>query len=172
LLINANIDKNLYDEIHTNWKSPTLDVIMGGTEAISGYPGLALIQMGVLYFGKEKEIKTARIALTAWAIGTLATVTTKVIVNRPRPENDSPPRWDSSFPSLHTSSWFSMAVVYADKYPKLTIPLYSFGILVGLSRVYQGRHYPSDVLAGAILGWASGQLTLRLEKKLNRFFER
>jgi undecaprenyl-diphosphatase len=65
-----------------------------------------------------------------------------------------------------------MAVVYADKYPKLTIPLYSFGILVGLSRIYQGQHYPSDVLAGAILGWASGFLTLKLEKKLNRFFER
>jgi undecaprenyl-diphosphatase len=65
-----------------------------------------------------------------------------------------------------------MAAVYADKYPKLAIPLFTFGILVGLSRIYQGQHYPSDVLAGAILGWASGQLTLRLEKKLNRFFER
>ena len=172
MFINANIDKTLYDEVHTNWKSPTLDVIMDGTEAISGYPGLVLMQLGVLYFGKEKEVKTARLAVTAWAIGTLATTATKVIVNRSRPENDSLPRWDSSFPSGHTSSWFSMAVVYADKYPKLTIPLYSCGILVGLSRIYQGQHYPSDVLAGAILGWASGFLTLKLEKKLNRFFER
>lgn len=145
---------------------------MDGAEIISGNPGLAFIQLGVLYFGKEKEIKTARIALTAWAISTLATTTTKVIVNRPRPENVSEQRWDSSFPSGHTSSWFSMAVVYANKYPKLTIPLYGCGVLVGLSRIYQGQHYPSDVLAGAILGWASGFLTLNLEKTLNRFFER
>lgn len=145
---------------------------MDGTGAISSYPGLALIQLGVIYFGKEKEVKTVRIAVTAWAIGTLATTATKVIVNRHRPENDSSPSWDSSFPSGHTSSWFSMAVVYADKYPKLTIPLYSCGILVGLSRIYQGQHYPSDILAGAILGWASGFLTLKLEKTLNRFFER
>lgn len=170
MLINANIDKDIYNEIHTDWKSPALNVIMGGTEAITGFVPYALVNFGVISLGKEKEAKTAKLALSAWALSTVTTIGIRIAVNRPRPEDSVTERWNSSFPSWHTSSYFSMAAVYAGKYPKLTIPLYTFGVLVGLSRIYQGYHYPSDVLVGAILGWASGQLTLKLEKSLTRIF--
>jgi membrane-associated phospholipid phosphatase len=166
----SNIDRAIYNEIYNDWKNPVMDVIMKGTERVTGFAPYAIANLGVIYFGKEKEVKAAKLSLTAWGISTVTTIGIRFAVNRPRPEDSINSRWNSSFPSWHTSSYFSMATVYAAKYPKLTIPLYTFGALVGLSRIYKGYHYPSDVLVGAILGWASGKLTLRLEKTLNRLF--
>ena len=143
---------------------------MTGTEIVTGFAPYAIANLGIIYFGKEKEVKAAKLSLTSWGISTITTMGIRYAVNRPRPEDSINSRWNSSFPSWHTSSYFSMATVYATKYPKLSIPLYSFGALVGLSRIYKGYHYPSDVLVGAILGWASGKLTLKLEKTLNRLF--
>lgn len=145
-----------------------MDGIMKGTEIVSDYYGLGIIQFGVFLFGKEKELETARLGLVAWGLANLTTLTTKIITNRTRPDNTIRSSWNSSFPSGHTASYFSLATVYANKYPKLSLPLYGFGILVGLSRVYQGEHYPSDVVAGAVLGWICGRLVLKLEKRLIR----
>jgi len=170
IFIITNIDNDIYHKIHNDWKNPALDVIMDGTEKVTGFAPYAIANLGVIYFGKEKEVKTTKLALTAWGLSSLTTIGIRFAVNRPRPEDSVTSRWNSSFPSWHTTSYFSMATVYANKYPKLAIPLYSFGALVGLSRIYQGYHYPSDVLVGAVLGWASGKLTLKLEKLLNRFF--
>ncbi|RMF92298.1 MAG: phosphatase PAP2 family protein [Candidatus Schekmanbacteria bacterium] len=57
-----------------------------------------------------------------------------------------------SFPSGHSTIAFTWAVFMALKYPKGRVYFLSAAFLVALSRVYMGVHYPSDVLAGAILG--------------------
>lgn len=59
-----------------------------------------------------------------------------------------------SFPSGHTAAAFLFACLVANFYPALTIPLYIWASLVGISRVLLGVHYPSDTIAGAILGTA------------------
>ena len=66
---------------------------------------------------------------------------------------------DPSFPSGHTGSSIAAATVFMKELPKkYSIPLLIVGILISLSRLYVGIHYPTDVIAGAMTGAALGIL--------------
>lgn len=101
------------------------------------------------------------------AVGTVAgtyalNTALKLAVRRRRPElpglpalTDTPTQL--SFPSAHASTSFAAARCYA----RLGLPaptLYALAIGLSKSRLYLGVHYPSDVLAGAMLGAAMGRL--------------
>lgn len=58
----------------------------------------------------------------------------------------------ASFPSGHATTAFAAAVVLALWYPRGAGVFVGSAVLVGLSRVMLGAHFPSDVLAGALLG--------------------
>lgn len=78
---------------------------------------------------------------------------------------------DYSFPSGHTGSAFAAAVVMFLGLPKkYGIPILVFACLMGLSRLYVGVHYPSDVLGGALIGTGIALFTywfgtVRIEQK-------
>lgn len=57
-----------------------------------------------------------------------------------------------SFPSGHTLHAVSFSMVYASQVPQLAWVLAPFALLVALSRVILGLHYPTDVVAGAAIG--------------------
>lgn len=90
----------------------------------------------------------------------------KRLVERPRPFENHALKWlrhvgdahGPSFPSNHAANSFAGAVVLAWFFPELRIPLYILAVLIGLSRIALGVHYPSDVAAGAILGIFVGML--------------
>jgi len=79
----------------------------------------------------------------------------------------------SSFPSGHTQRAFSGATILSSFYKKFRIPFFVLSLLVGLSRIYIGMHYPIDALVGAINGILFGLITLTfltksLQKKLEK----
>lgn len=81
------------------------------------------------------------------------------------------PMWDFSFPSGHTTSSLACTWVLLIRGPKRWgIPLFVLAILIGLSRLYVGVHYPTDVLAGAVIGILCATLAMWLEPKIEERF--
>jgi membrane-associated phospholipid phosphatase len=82
----------------------------------------------------------------------------KLVIRRRRPQlTDLPPLARTptrySFPSAHASTSFAAALAYS-RAGLPAAPLYALAKAMALSRLYLGVHYPSDVLAGAVLGSA------------------
>ena len=85
----------------------------------------------------------------------------KLAVRRRRPELDGLPPLVAtgtqiSYPSAHASTSFAGARTLARAWP--AAPLYAAAAAMALSRPYVGVHYPSDVVAGALLGTAVAEL--------------
>ncbi len=100
----------------------------------------------------------------------------KYSINRPRPYITYPfieqaaSGGSPSFPSGHTSDAFAFATSVSIAYPKwyIIVPSYAWAGAVAYSRMDLGVHYPSDVLAGAIIGAGSAYLCFLGNKWLNR----
>lgn len=72
----------------------------------------------------------------------------------------SNPLSDHSFPSGHTTAIFSIVTPIILQMPIFGILLLPLAVLVGVSRIFLGLHYPSDVLVGGVLGSAVGFFTI------------
>jgi undecaprenyl-diphosphatase len=73
---------------------------------------------------------------------------------------------DPSFPSAHTLCAFMMATLLAAWFPKYHILFYILAGLVGWTRIYLGLHYPSDVIAGGLLGYGLTTLFIHWTDRL------
>jgi membrane-associated phospholipid phosphatase len=100
----------------------------------------------------------------------------KYSINRPRPYITYPyieqvtSGGSPSFPSGHTSDAFAFATSVSIAWPKwyVIVPSYVWAGAVAYSRMDLGVHYPSDVLAGAIIGAGSAYLCFLGNKWLSR----
>ncbi len=135
---------------------------------------LALLLGYAAYIYRRRLIQPMLALTIAVALAdTIAYRVIKQVVDRPRPFQNEELRWvrkigqahGPSFPSNHAANCFAGAMVLAWYFPSLTIPVYILAVLVAFSRPALGLHYPSDVLAGAILGIFVGWLVIRFTMK-------
>lgn len=113
-----------------------------------------LLALALFLPGRRRE----RLLRAGVVVGTiLAAVALQFLLRRPRPEGVRPvlpqPAF-FSFPSGHAAAAFALATMPTLERPRRGWPALLGAVLVSLSRVYLGHHYPSDVLGGAILGTA------------------
>ncbi len=162
LLCVAGIDEDLREDIRYGWQGPVQDAVARTLDAGLQWQPVVAAELLMWSFGDDRLHGTAEPAMVAHAVGTGLLMGTRALVDRRRPEADDTDWWESAFPSGHTLTYFSLATVFAARYPELRWPLAAGGVVVGLSRIYLGEHYPSDVLAGAALGTGAGLLVAAL----------
>ncbi|MBE0433126.1 phosphatase PAP2 family protein [candidate division WOR-3 bacterium] len=150
-------EQNLYETISQDWQSVPVKYFMEGVEFVS-MPALNVWPPVGLYLWNKED--AARTGLAGYVGDWVTVISLKLLVNRDRPDAETD-RLDSSFPSGHTTFAFTQAVVYSHYNPRLRIPMFVYAALVGFSRVYLAKHYPSDVLGGAALGIAVGLVAVK-----------
>tara|TARA_Y100000310_G_scaffold333800_1_gene412109 strand:- start:124 stop:762 length:639 start_codon:yes stop_codon:yes gene_type:complete len=104
----------------------------------------------------------------------------KVLVHRPRPfqqglvsvltiafnfMRDNFNTWNFSFPSFQAMLVFSALPLLNKEFKKFRYIWFIFACLVAFSRVYFGVHYLSDIMAGAIIGYLIGFVSVKIEEK-------
>lgn len=153
---------------HTLW-TDTLALTLSGL----GKAGLIWFLLSFWLFVREEKkdhrffIPLVASGLSSWV---LVELIIKPFVARLRPQ-ESIGVWrvitepeSFSFPSAHATLAFALATVLAGYEPRFRWALYGFAVLISVSRVFLGVHYPSDVFAGALLGVGIGSVSLLLRK--------
>ncbi len=169
------LDESIFRALNLAGMNPALDLLMSFFSAIA-LPYLLPLLVIPLWWKGHRELAFDLLVLLAAVI--VVTEVLKYAINRPRPcdvlPNLSPftlhacgAEGDPSFPSGHASRIFAVAMLLSLSL-KWSVRVSSFGvaILTGLSRVYLGVHWPSDVLAGAVLGIALAAAFVVLARKV------
>jgi membrane-associated phospholipid phosphatase len=160
------LDTWVFLTFNVRWLHPIwLDRIMlGFTQVGNGFTTLAFAVILILVSQRYLAYELILGTLTLWLVVMLV----KVIAHRSRPFIHLTqarivgykPR-GRSFPSGHTSQSFFIATLMIQHFHAgvwIAVLLYVIAMVVGITRMYVGAHYPRDVLAGAILGSAWGLL--------------
>lgn len=164
-----NIDFALFHFINTTLTNPVMDLVSPAITDLSktiGFRFILVPLIGLLMLWKWRW-KGAYIFVGALvAIGSADFVGNliKHWVERPRPFNSGIPDIQRSgaggysFPSNHSSNMFAMATYLSFFLRSIGWRTLLFGIatLIAFTRVYNGVHFPTDVLAGGFLGALSG----------------
>lgn len=158
--INSNLQNNLFD------------FLMPIISQLGSVYFIAAVGLSLLLFKKRGIKEAGLLTLTGLAVSETISTILKEIISRPRPvtiiENIHllcHKSYTHSFPSGHTTLAFTIAAIIASLYPKLRFILFALAISIGFSRIYIGAHFPTDVIAGAILGIFIGFIITRVWKK-------
>jgi membrane-associated phospholipid phosphatase len=153
-----NLDERLLRMARTCGHSPGAERAVARFSRLGEHGGVWLaIGLAGMTLDVERRDRWKR--MTRTVAGTYALNTAvKLLVRRRRPELvDLPPLTSTptrlSFPSAHAATSFAAAGMYS-RLGLPAMPLYALAGSLSLSRLYLGVHYPSDVLAGALLGGA------------------
>ncbi len=156
-----SLDIALFRFINQTLSNPLFDWLM---PILSGnklfVPAMLVMAIGLVWKWRTRGVLCVLFLALVVALGDpLIVNTVKHAVARPRPPvalSDALVRVglteSFSMPSAHTANWFAAAMVvffYFRRSWRFMVPL---AAAVGFSRIYNGVHYPGDVLAGAILG--------------------
>lgn len=166
-IADPNLKKGL-----SNFSEPFGNPYWMGALGLSTYLGASLS-------GQEELQNVSSTALQAMLTGGVAVMSLKLLFHRVRPEEQvilDPYQFNGpgiakenlSFPSGHSTIAFALASsisAYYDDRLYLALPLYAMASLTAWQRVYQQKHWPSDVLMGALLGTFIGRKVARWQKE-------
>lgn len=185
----VNVDVAIYQFVDSIM-NPVLDVIMTFITHLGDTPGIIWWVIGIILLIPRKTRKLGILLIGGLAIASLINnVALKNLIERPRPYNLDAEVWTNagyeyiwpdlikkssswSFPSGHTSTSIGAAFAMLlgclknKKFLAIGIPTLILSFLIGFSRIYVHVHYPTDVIAGAVVGFVGGFLAYLLFAKV------
>ncbi len=175
----AEVDRALFFWVNRGWHQPWLNDLFWGITWLGVGWVQVLIALLVLRVARRHGDRAWAVAyrsafvplLVAWLFSGIVAQVIKRTWDRPRPSNLAGALvaaderiFSKSFPSGHSCTTAAIAmvltVVFWKRYPGVVLGAWMVTLLVMLSRVYRGVHYPSDVLAGAVIGALCGYLAM------------
>lgn len=162
--------------LHLSWLDPVVSAY-----TTLGNGGLVWIVLSLAMVCWKPTRKAGILAILAMLLGLLVTnVTIKPLVERARPWLDLPldplvvENDPHSFPSGHTCAAFAAGMIWVRTLPWKwgRVLAAVLAVCMGLSRLYVGVHYPTDVLVGAVVGslcaWVVWKLYIRWAERNGR----
>jgi undecaprenyl-diphosphatase len=150
------------------WSSPFLDQVIPWITHFGSY--LAVLVFIIVSCAIIKRKKAVLHLLLLYGILAGIVYGLKYLTQRPRPfqilamaSQLSQTRGeviDPSFPSAHSACAFMMATLLAFWFPRYQVIFYVLAAFIGWTRIYLFLHYPTDVIAGGILGYGITKLVL------------
>jgi len=170
-----NADLDVLHRVYNINETVGLSRSISYTTTITSFGVPVTMAAVALFTDNDALLKNAIYTTAALGVNSVLVYSLKHSINRLRPYNGLPDQFTArdnysggspSFPSGHTSLAFATATSLSICYPKWYViaPSYLWAGYVGYSRMNLGVHYPSDVLAGAILGAGSAWITYKVNK--------
>ncbi|MDP3143243.1 MAG: phosphatase PAP2 family protein [Candidatus Omnitrophota bacterium] len=160
----------MLDVFNHDIKNPVFDflfpLITRSAEIVVFFPLCLLI----LIWDKKKGKRITMLLVIAYLLSRLSTLFLKHLTHRPRPFLIYPDlnvlgkAIFSAFPSGHVTLACAIAIVLGKKYRDWQWLMWIWIALVSVSRMYMGLHYPTDVMAGIVVGLTIGYITNFLER--------
>ncbi len=161
------------------WSSPFLDHILPWLTYLGSH--FAVILFILLSFVITKNRKLFRLLLLLYGIQSGVLYGLKFLIQRERPFHflemasklSSGPGeiLDPSFPSAHAAFSFMMASVLSHWFPRHWFMFYILSVFICWTRIYLGLHYPTDVIAGILLGYGITKLFVNIFNLTNSPFD-
>ena len=149
-------------------RSPVLDQVLPWLTHLGSVVAAALFILVISVWTRRKEV-FYRLALIS-GFGLAIVHGLKFVVHRQRPPvylwptpslSGGPGEiLDHSFPSAHTFCAVMIATLLASWFPRYRLLFFVMAGFVGWTRIYLGLHYPTDVVAGALLGYGLTKILL------------
>ncbi len=122
-------------------------------------PTYLIIGLIILIFEHQSGLYFFLTSVAAFVLNISLYLIIKNTIKRDRPQQKLrdfqsliEPSDKFSFPSGHTAAAFVFAIMISQFYPVMTAFVFLWALLIGVSRVLLGVHYPGDIIAGAALG--------------------
>ncbi|MCI3920669.1 phosphatase PAP2 family protein [Paenibacillus sp. TRM 82003] len=160
-------DQRMFFLVNHKINHALLGMLLSRITHLGGATATIILTLSIWMFAPKSVSTVGMQAFIALALSHIPVAIVKKLYPRLRPYIVLPdartcnkPLKDHSFPSGHTTAIFSVVAPFVIAFNWLGFILIPVAMVIGMSRMYLGLHYPSDVAAGCVIGCVTASCTV------------